>query len=574
MEDFDQRRLEFFLAGAGSTDVNGSYTQTNSEEDEIFYEKRPKDSWYINRENGESTGLVFIITQDSLPEKGEDFEVAWVLKSPDAVIFYAAPSLEEDEEMPPLKGWVALEGLEPAPSLIIERPVQHPRECVSNLDIIVEDEEREFSLPYWEPDDQKVPGSVDEMEPYDTWIGWDSGQDDSDEIELPTDLMDNFKDGIFNHRTRTNSVERMSDGERRSFDDREGKDDGGNNIFMDSESSEDQCIVRHDTLEYDSSGRLDRISSISSQGDGEPYELNEELTVESPRGGLDESDMTSSTSQLDQVNSKQESKEAPLSLEIKCRKSEELSAPPLGQENGNDSARSPRSLPSPGKREGSRHGSQVIRRSGSQKQLVITLPEDPFSTPSHSRYRRSRDYIDVDLVTAPPELLAALSPRRKSARRSSGRNFETEFPFQMRRRRSSERRSPRGRERSNSNDNTAGRERSNSNDNSDEPEGKPITERKKSEEVAVISDVKEDEKKVPQQEEDGNRSKLKKEEILELQKEAHLLKTKMRKCDRISKVRKRGTSLSKKQQELLVKKSNYQHRYEEIKKLLGSDNIK
>jgi len=582
MEDFDQRRLEFFLAGAGSTDVNGSYTQTNSEEDVIFYEKRPTDSWHTNKENGESTGLVFIITLDSLPDMGEDFELAWVLKSPDAVIFYAAP-LEEDEELPPLMGWVALEGLEPAPSLIIERPVQPPRDRASNLDIIVEDEERDFSLPYWEPDDMKIPGSVVEMEPYDPFFGWDnnyddsgsgdysSEQDDSDEIELPTDLMDNFKDGIFNKRTRTNSVERMSDQERRSFDNQEGKEDGGNNIFMDSESSEDQCIVRHDTIEYDSSGRLDRIASISSQGDGEPYELNEELTIESPRGGLDESDMTSSTSQLDQVNSKQESKEAPPSLEIKCRKSEELSAPPLGQENHTDSARSP---PSPGKREGSRHGSQVIRRTGSQKQLVITLPEDPFSTPSHSRYRRSRDYIDVDLVTAPPELLAALSPRRKSARRSSGRNFETEFPFQMRRRRSSERRSPRVRERSNSNDNSSGRERSNSNDNSDEPARKPTTERKKSEEVAIISDVKEDEKKVAPQEEASNRSKLKKEEILKLQKEAHQLKTKMRKCDRISKVRKRGTSLSKIQQELLVNKSKYQHRYEEIKKLLGSDNIK
>jgi len=577
MEGLDQRRLVFFLNGAGSTDVNGSYTQTNAEEDVVFYEKRSTDTWFIDGDNEKSTGLVFIITLDSLPDMGEDFELAWVLKSPDAVIFYAAP-LDEDEEVPPFKGWVALEGLEPAPSVIIERPVQTPRDRTSNLDIIVEDEERDFSLPYWEPDDIKAPGSVVETDTFDPFFGWDnhyddddsgdysSEQDDSDEIELPTDLMDKFKDGIFNHRTRTNSEERMSsDQGRRSSDHQgEGKEDGGSNIFMDSESSEDQCIVRHDTVEYESSGRLERISSISSQG--EAYELHEELTIDSPRslGGQDESDMTSSTSQPTgvQTSNNIEIEGVQLSLEIKSRKSEELNDQPQSLVNRTGSPRSPRSLPSPGKREGSRKGCQVLRRSGSQKALII-LPEDPFSTPAHSRYRRSRDYIDVDLVNAPPELLQALSPRRKSARRSSGRNsFETEFPFQMRRRRSSERKSP------------CGRERSNSNDTPDEPAKKPILESKKSEEVAITSDVKQDEEKQPVQKENVNRKKLKKEEILKLQREAHELKTKMRKCDRISKVRKRGTSLSKKQQELLVNKSKYQHRYEEIKKLLGSDNIK
>jgi len=592
MEPLDQRRVEFFLAGAGSTDVNGNYVQTNSEVDVVFYEKRPSDSWYINGDTRKSSGKVFIITLDSLPDMGEDFELAWVLKSPDAVVFYAAP-FEEDEEMPPLKGWVAIEGLQPAPSHIIERPVQPPRDRTSNLDIIVEDEERDFSLPYWEPDEYEVPGSVVETDTFDPFFGWDnnfgdddsgdysSEQDDSDEIELPTDLMDNFKDGIFGHRPRANSVERMSDQERRSSGHQvgEGKEDAGDNIFLDSDSSDDECIVRHDTAEFEfGSGRLDRISSVSSQG--EALEQNEELTIESPRspGALEESDMTSSTSQLnvEQANNNQEGKENQLSLEIKSRKSQELNERPLSPENRNGSPRSPHT---PGMREGSRHGSRVLRSGGSHRELVINLPEDPFSTPTHSRYRRSRDYIDIDLVTAPPELLSALSPRRKSARRGSGRNmFDTEFPFQMRRRRSSERRSSGGRERSNSGgrqrSNSSGRERSNSHENLDEPAKKRV-ERKKSEEAVVPHDeIKQSEEKLPEQKEDTERLKLKRQEIQKLKKEAHQLKTKMRKCDRISKIRKRGTSLSKIQQEWLVNKSKYQHRYEEIKKLLGSDNIK
>jgi len=56
-----------------------------------------------------------------------------------------------------------------------------------------------------------------------------------------------------------------------------------------------------------------------------------------------------------------------------------------------------------------------------------------------------------------------------------------------------------------------------------------------------------------------------------LEEEMHLLKTKMRKCDRLSKLRKRGRNLTKEQQETLVDKSKYQKRIDELRKLLGSD---
>jgi len=592
MEPVEQRRCEFFLAGAGSPDVNGSYVQTSTEVDVVFYEKRPSDNWFLNGETGKSTGLVFIITLDSLPDMGEDFELAWVLKSTEAVIYYAAP-FEEDEEMPPLKGWVAVEGLLPVPSHLIERPILPPRDRTSNLDIIVEDEERDFSLPYWEPDEQEIPGSIVETDTFDPFFGWDndygeddsggysSEQDDSDEIELPTDLMDNFKDGMFNHKLKTdsdsverNSVERRSsDQQRRSYGHQggEGKFDTGDNIFLEEESSEfDECIVRHDTEEFEIRGEPFSRSSTSGQGD---VEQNEE-GIESPRspsqGELDESETTSSSfSRGRQANNNQESKENQISLDIK---SEELNEKPISPRNANDKARSPRNKNenprsprnasdrphSPVRRDGSLRGCRVLRGTGANhKAPVISLPEDPFSTPSHSRYRRSRDYIDIDLVTAPPELLSVLSPRRKSQRRISGRNSFEDFPIQMPRRRSSER----------SYEYDIPNEAENK-------ENKPLERKNSVEKGNLLDDFKQKREKSPVVDEKANRLKLQKLEIQKLQNEAHQLKTKMRKCDRISKVRKRGTTLSKIQQELLVNKSKYQHRYEEIKKLLGSDNIK
>merc|ERR1719320_360737 len=115
------------------------------------------------------------------------------------------------------------------------------------------------------------------------------------------------------------------------------------------------------------------------------------------------------------------SKENRISLDIK---SEELNEKPISPRNANGKARSPRSPRnasdrphSPLRRDGSLRGCRVLRAGANHKAPVISLPEDPFSTPSHSRYRRSRDYIDIDLVTAPPELLSVLSPRRKSQRR-------------------------------------------------------------------------------------------------------------------------------------------------------------
>jgi len=54
----------------------------------------------------------------------------------------------------------------------------------------------------------------------------------------------------------------------------------------------------------------------------------------------------------------------------------------------------------------------------------------------------------------------------------------------------------------------------------------------------------------------------------ELEEEMHDLKVKMRKCDRLSKLRKRGRNLAKPQQTLLANKSRHQARLEEIKKIM------
>merc|ERR1711974_453486 len=52
-----------------------------------------------------------------------------------------------------------------------------------------------------------------------------------------------------------------------------------------------------------------------------------------------------------------------------------------------------------------------------------------------------------------------------------------------------------------------------------------------------------------------------------MEEEMHDLKVKMRKCDRLSKLRKRGRNLTKEQQDSLVHKSKYQRRIEELRRL-------
>merc|ERR1711974_295155 len=52
-----------------------------------------------------------------------------------------------------------------------------------------------------------------------------------------------------------------------------------------------------------------------------------------------------------------------------------------------------------------------------------------------------------------------------------------------------------------------------------------------------------------------------------MEEEMHDLKVKMRKCDRLSKLRKRGRNLSKEQQALLLSKEKMKRRLDELKKL-------
>merc|ERR1719419_498182 len=170
--------------------------------------------------------MVYIITLESLPELGEDFEVAWALQSHDAdsdevVTFYATPCEEPEAQGFPLIGWITVSGLEPVPR-IFPRPIQLPRDRTSNLDIIEEDTERDFSIePFWSNELNQEDSGDECLGMFHDWDqfggdvadeDWRDGEfdeqssegDDSDcgEVELPDDIMENFKDGTFVHKQK------------------------------------------------------------------------------------------------------------------------------------------------------------------------------------------------------------------------------------------------------------------------------------------------------------------------------------------------------------------------------------
>merc|ERR1719289_73871 len=216
MESPKRDQREYLLTAAGSKEVNGSYTV--SSENDLIYKKR--------HTTGDSSSVLYIITLDSLPDLGEDFEIAWVLQShnaisDEAITFYATPCEDPDSLAFPIKGWIAVSGLEPVPRMF-PRPIQHPRGRNSTLDIIEEDEEVDFSIEPFYADDHDPDDSNEEWRG--TFADWDeyAGDDldeewnenysevpssegeesDYGEIELPDDIMENFKEGQFVHKQR------------------------------------------------------------------------------------------------------------------------------------------------------------------------------------------------------------------------------------------------------------------------------------------------------------------------------------------------------------------------------------
>jgi len=552
----DTPKREYLLTAAGSVEVNGSYTV--SPENELFYKKR--------HSAGDSSSVVYIITLESLPELGDDFEIAWVIQSHDAVsdeavTFYATPCDDPDSLAFPVKGWIAVSGLEPVPRMFL-RPMQLPRGRNSTLDIIEEDQEVDFSIePFW-ADEHDPDDSIDEWRG--TFADWDeyagddldeelsegyseepsSGEEsDYGEIELPDDIMENFKEGQFVHKQRP-------------------KDSSGAGHDNNSDSSEEE--IRHDTSRDSiiDHGELPYMLSMSSLP--EEKEIDEEEEVVIPPQRRMESGICSD-------NLDKEEKDT-IAITTITDNTVDLMNPHLAYA---------RSLGTKGEITivdlrndtpmitGARVGSRVLRHarqgSGRQDELdfriasppyrpLIAPPKDPFmpAITVHSRSRRSRDHIDVDLISSVVPEKPTKSPRRKSARFNPSGN---EKP----RRKTREKR---GRKRTQNVEKTPAQvvdEKETKNENDVSALG------------SVSHDLHSKEVKPKVQPAPQKVDRKRDPEREKLEEEMHQLKTKMRKCDRLSKLRKRGRNLTKEQQDSLVHKSKYQRRIEELRRLLGSD---
>jgi len=567
MESPKRDQREYLLTAAGSKEVNGSYTV--SSENDLIYKKR--------HTTGDSSSVLYIITLDSLPDLGEDFEIAWVLQShnaisDEAITFYATPCEDPDSLAFPIKGWIAVSGLEPVPRMF-PRPIQHPRGRNSTLDIIEEDEEVDFSIePFWaqdhDPDDsaEEWRGTFADWDEYagdDLDEGWNENyseepssegeESDYGEIELPDDIMENFKEGQFVHKLRQQDS---------SANDLSAQSPRGAGNEVGSDTSEDDAEIGHDTSRNSviDHGELSDRFSIASLPDEK--EMVEEWQVVLPPQRRMESGVCS-----DNLN-----KDVKETTATATNNTVDLMNPHLAYA---------RSLGVKGEITivdlrndtpmitGARVGSRVLRHarqgSGQQDELdfriasppyrpLIAPPKDPFmpAITVHSRSRTSRDHIDVDLISSVVPEKPTRPPRRKSARLNPGGN---ELP----RRKSREKR---GRKRTQNVEKTSAQgveEKESKRDNKD-----PDLE-------SVSQNILSQEAKPKAQPASHKYERKRDTEREKLEEEMHQLKTKMRKCDRLSKLRKRGRNLTKEQQDSLVHKSKYQRRIEELRRLLGSD---
>jgi len=558
-------KREYLLTAAGSAEVNGSYTV--SSENDLIYRKKPTD--------GDISSVLYIITLDSLPDLGEDFEIAWVLQShnavsDEAVTFYATPCEDPDSLAFPTKGWIAVSGLEPVPRMFA-RPMQHPRGRNSTLDIIEEDEEVDFSIePFWADDDDPEDSNegwrgtfadwdeyagddLDEEEWNENYSEPSEEESDFGEIELPDDIMENFKEGQFVHKQKPQDS---------SANDLRARSPRGAGNEADSDTSEDDTEIGHDTSRNSIIDHGELPDRFSMKSVPDEKDIDEEEQIVLPPQRRMESGICSD-------NLDKEEKEATATT---TNNTVDLMNPHLAYA---------RSLGVKGEITivdlrndtpmitGARVGSRVLRHtrqgSGRQDELdfriasppyrpLIAPPKDPFmpAITVHSRSRTSRDHIDVDLISSVVPEKPTRPPRRKSARFNPGSN---ELP----RRKSREKR---GKKRTQNVEKTSAEvvEEKESARDIKVPDMESVSQKIPSEEVkpkAQPASHKFERKRDPERE--------------KLEEEMHQLKTKMRKCDRLSKLRKRGRNLTKEQQDSLVHKSKYQRRIEELRRLLGSD---
>merc|ERR1712060_689706 len=124
---------------------------------------------------------------------------------------------------------------------------------------------REFSLdPFWPDEEEILPSEEDANR--DQFSDWDEirdvleqdyevdGEEESDELssegdsdydlDLPEDLMDNFRDGQFGHKPKPETEITFTPDRQRELYYPRGS-------AVDSDTSDDLSIIRHDTNEYD-----------------------------------------------------------------------------------------------------------------------------------------------------------------------------------------------------------------------------------------------------------------------------------------------------------------------------------
>ena len=110
--------MEPFELSAGSDEVNGTYSFAKqiSGVSEFWYVKKIKQRKKILEK------IYKIRGGGSLPQFGNQFENCWVLQHTFAegappIKYYAAPMKTKYDKLPPSKGWIAIGGIDPVPTI-------------------------------------------------------------------------------------------------------------------------------------------------------------------------------------------------------------------------------------------------------------------------------------------------------------------------------------------------------------------------------------------------------------------------------------------------------------------------
>merc|ERR1719397_112276 len=360
--------------------------------------------------------------------------------------------------------------------------------------------------------------------------------DDSDygEIDLPEDIMANFLDGTFVHKL-TQPDTSIPDQPAETVSPRAVGSD------IDSDTSEDFTVIRH---EYNRDSLVDHSESpvrpsVSSQGD------EKEDVKEGQEGGEEKSDLPPQAQMgsgicIDNLDNSEET--------VDLKNPNLAFARSLGTEGEItivDFRTEPPTIT------GAPIGNRVIRPerliSGKHEEVdyrVISPPYKPLIAPPKDPFisaisRTGMNPVDVDLIST---VVQSKNPINEQSRRNSLRNRQGKSSQLV---------------------GTPIDKDGVGDDEKDEKLDEIVT--VTSTQTTPAMEVKTDMIAASPQEKSRDPEREKLEE------EMHLLKTKMRKCDRLSKLRKRGRTLSKEQQETLVHKSKYQKRIEELRRLLGSD---